>query len=223
METEADTLRYVREQFGIPAPEIIYDWLDEDCRWSFLILKPVESETLRQAWPSPSDHQRKTAASQVAEYCEILAEATSDSLASATGHGMRDQYLSPDRPLNAPSWKPILFPPLPLPQAKMYLCPLDAGENFHFYHADLGPTNVMVSRDGRVTGILDWESAAFYPRVWIGTKPRVSYGFILEGVDGDKWAWSKLLSEALEERKFVPYVQGFSAFQHKTRLPMRRT
>ena len=60
---------------------------------------------------------------------------------------------------------------------------MDAGTNFHFYHADLGPTNIMVSGDGNVTGILDLESAAFYP---IGTKPKMSYGFILENVDGDR-------------------------------------
>lgn len=212
IQTEADTLRYVRERFNVPVPEIVYDWVDKDANRSFFILRPVSGETLQQAWPSLSDHQRRSIAAQVAQYCEILAEATSDTLASATGYGIRDQYLSLDRPASAPSWRPIPFPRVTLQQAEAYLFSMDAGKNFRFYHADLGPTNIMVSRDGRVTGILDWESAAFYPRVWIGTKPRVSYGFILEDVDGDRWAWSKLLAEALQERNFVPDVQGFSAF-----------
>ena len=37
---------------------------------------------------------------------------------------------------------------------------------FHFYHADLGPTNIMVSADdGVITAIIDWELAAYHPRV----------------------------------------------------------
>lgn len=83
---------------------------------------------------------------------------------------------------------------------------MDAGESFHFYHADLSPTNIMVSGDGSVTGILDWESTAFYPRMWIGIKPKASYGFILKDFDGDKWLWRNILLEALKKRNFVPDV-----------------
>ena len=68
----------------------------------------------------------------------------------------------------------------------------------------------MVSDDGSITGILDWESAGFYPRVWISTKLKVSYCFTLEDVGGDKWAWSKPLSAALKERCFVADVEGFT-------------
>lgn len=39
---------------------------------------------------------------------------------------------------------------------------------FVFYHADLGPTNIkiMVNEDGKahVTGLLDWEIAGYLPR-----------------------------------------------------------
>ena len=44
------------------------------------------------------------------------------------------------------------------------------GLPFNFYHADLGPSNIMVSENGNVEGILDWESAGFYPRYWIVSK-----------------------------------------------------
>lgn len=43
---------------------------------------------------------------------------------------------------------------------------------FRFYHADLGPANIMISDDcDVVTGIIDWESAAYYPPFWVATKP----------------------------------------------------
>lgn len=54
----------------------------------------------------------------------------------------------------------------------------DIVPHFHFYHADLGPTNIMVSEDGdHVTGIIDWESAAYYPRFWAATKPVTAGAF----------------------------------------------
>lgn len=149
METEADTLGYVLERFDhIPMPETVYDWVDETTSRSFLIMKPARGENLQQAWPSLSDHQRSRIASQVADYREALAGVTSDTLTSATGCGIRDQHLSPDRPLKAPAWRPIPFPSLGMEQARAYLFPLDAGTVFHFYHADLGPTNIMVSQSG---------------------------------------------------------------------------
>jgi serine/threonine protein kinase len=218
IEMEADTLAYVRERFNIPVPEVVYHWVESASSRSFLIQKPVGGKTLQRVWSSLSDRKRRGVAAQVAQYCSILAKETSDSLKSAIGCGIRDRYLLPENPQDAPSWKPIPFPPLPKQEAALYLYPLDAGEIFHFSHADLSPTNIMVSDDGSVTGILDWESAAFYPRVWIGTKPKVSYGFILEDVDGDNWAWSKLLVEALEERQFSTDVTGFSDFRKKEKL-----
>jgi hypothetical protein len=33
--------------------------------------------------------------------------------------------------------------------------PPDIEPEFHFYYADLGPTNIMVSDDGRLSGIID--------------------------------------------------------------------
>lgn len=99
-----------------------------------------------------------------------------------------------------------------------YLHPLDAGEEFHFYHADLSPSNIMVADDGAVTGILDGNSAAFSPRMWIGTKPQVSYGFMLEDIDRDRSEWRDLLVLALEERQFPPNVERFRDFYRKLKL-----
>jgi len=219
VEAEADTLRYVRERFSeIPVPETVYDWVERASSRSFLILKPVVGETLQRAWPSLSRWQREQIAVQVAQYCGTLAEEKSGSLGTATGCGIRDQHLSPERAQDAPSWKPIPLRPLSRPEAMIYLDPMDAGENFPFYHADLSPTNIMVAGDGSVTGILDWESAAFYPRVWIATKPKVAYGFILEDVDGDEWEWRSLFVSALEEKQFSPDVAAFKHFGRKVTL-----
>lgn len=125
---------------------------------------------------------------------------------------MREPFLSPNPPDSAPSWRPIPFPRLTQEQATTYLQPTEAGLKFHFYHADLSPTNIMVSADGNVTCILDWESAGFFPRMWIATKPRVCYAWVLEDVEGDAWAWRELLLEALAGRGYLPDVDGYRDF-----------
>ncbi|KAL1845356.1 hypothetical protein VTK73DRAFT_625 [Phialemonium thermophilum] len=214
IETEAETLGFVRKTFDVLVPEVLYEWIDRKASRSFLLKKRVEGTTLQQAWPSLSHHQRRDMAEQVARYCETLAEVTFDSLESVTGRGIQDHDLLPDRPAGTPSWRPIPFPRLSKAEAQVYLAPMDAGETFYFCHVDLNPTNVMILH-GRVTGIIDWESAAFYPRIWVGTKARVSYGFILEDVDGDQWAWSKLLSEAVQKRNLSSDVHGFSVFYRR--------
>lgn len=38
---------------------------------------------------------------------------------------------------------------------------------------------MMVSKEGNVEGILDWESAGFYPLCWIASEPMRSAGFYL--------------------------------------------
>ena len=214
-ETEAETLRYAWEKFDVPMPEIVYDWIDISFNRSFLIIKPVSGQTLQKKRPSLSSDQRRNSATQVARYCQILAKETSNNIESATGCGIRDPFLLPTPSWNTPSWKSVPPARLTKEAAQCYFHPMNAGDTFHFFHADLNPTNVMVANDGGVTGILDWESAAFYPRFWISTKPKMSYGFILEDVDGDRWGWSNLLSDALQGIGFVSDFEGFSSFSKR--------
>lgn len=87
-----------------------------------------------------------------------------------------------------------------------------AEENqFVFYHADLGPTNIKVKpEDGKieVTGILDWEVAGFLPRGWVATKPLVSAGYDFEwDWDGNKTTWRSQLAGALIEKGYKNFAQ----------------
>jgi aminoglycoside phosphotransferase (APT) family kinase protein len=40
---------------------------------------------------------------------------------------------------------------------------LPRSEHSVFTHADIAPRNVMVDEQKNITGILDWESAGWYP------------------------------------------------------------
>jgi hypothetical protein len=65
----------------------------------------------------------------------------------------------------------------------------------------------MVSEGGNVEGILDWESAGFYPRYWIASKPMLSAGFYLSSTKGTKReAWRDLLGSMLKKEGFEPAI-----------------
>ena len=210
LEPEIDTIRFVaRNAPCIPLPEVIYSWIDHDWNRSFLILRRVGGQTLQDAWPRLSQPQKSQIASQVAKYCSELAGITSLRFESATHRGVVEPFLTVDAEPSHPSWKPIPVGPFSLEGFNSYLlrqsihCP-DIGHSFHFYHADLGPSNIMVSEEGNVEGILDWESAGFYPRCWIASKPMLSAGFYLSPKETNRVAWRDLLVTMLKGEGFEP-------------------
>ena len=211
LELENDTIQYVaRNAPGVPVPEVIHSWVDHEWNRSFLILKRVGGHTLHDAWPQLSLRQQSQIASQIGKYCSKLAGITSHQFESAIHHGVLEAYLIVDAEPSHSSWKPRPLGLFSLEDFKCYFLRQsttyypDVGP-FHFYHADLGPGNIMVSREGNVEGILDWESAGFYPRYWIASKPMRSAGFYLKSTKGTKReAWRDLLGIMLKKEGFEP-------------------
>ena len=216
IEQEKETLDFVRKRFGgIPLPKVLHAWTEPQFSRSYLVLQPLPGLPLEETWSSLSTAQHRKIAAQIAEYCGMLATVTSDSLQTATSCGVTDGLLMSPLHKDEPSWKRRTLGPLSLIDTKNYISPVGLGNALYYYHADLCPLNIFVL-EGEVSGMLDWEHAAFYPRFWIATKPHFSYGFALEGVE-DKWAWARLLSHALMERGFTQDISGFRRWRGKTR------
>jgi hypothetical protein len=199
-ESEAQTIAFVKEHFPrIPVPDVLYEYTDGDR--SFLILRRVPGHTLRDSWADLSSSSRDQILATVVDSCVSMAVQTAPCMQSATGGPIDEPYLSPD--------STRLFGPLTAQQCASYFSATstkaapDVGAAFHFYHADLGPSNIMVSA-GAVTGILDWEGAGFFPRFWISTKPSVSPGLNFSpSVAGfEDHEWRRLLRVALEMKGF---------------------
>lgn len=140
-------------------PEVIYSWVDREWNRSFLLLRRVGGQTLRDAWPRLSLPQKSQIAGQIAKYCAMLAEITSSTLESAIHCGVLEPYLASAAKFSHPSWKPRPLGPLSLTEFKSYLSQRSTTvycfDIFHFYLADLGPGNIMISEDGIVEGLLD--------------------------------------------------------------------
>jgi hypothetical protein len=217
MQLESNTIRYVNNVSSIPTPEVVYSFLDVHWNRSFLILKSVEGQRLDWVWETLSTDQRMQIASTVAQFCKILASSTSGTLETVDRKGVVEQFLTARPPESEPSWKPQFLGPYSPDQLQAYLLESPVAEKtrglFYFYHADLGPENLMVAEDGNIAGVIDWESAAFYPRFWLGTKPLVSAGFLLQGVGEERKAWAKLLASELENKGFAPDMKKYEAWK----------
>jgi hypothetical protein len=212
MELESDTIQFVKWKVPCtPLPKVIHSWVDEEWNRSFLIMKRVVGQTLRDAWPQLPSPQRMYIANGIAKHCAKLAAITSLTFESATGCGVLEPFLMAPAEPSHPSWKPRLLGPLPLAKFATYISNwsntsyVDIGFSFHFYHADLGPDNIIVSKDGSIEAILNWESAGFYPRFWIASKLVVSQGFNLNPTEETKkGAWRELLGSMLKKQGYEP-------------------
>ena len=196
MESEDKTIAFVKKITPqIPTPEVIHAWIDHDK--SFLILKRIEGSTLSDAWGSLSLSQRQSVVETIATYCDLFAQNTSKTLGTVTGRPVLEPYLS--------LTDSGLLGLVTQRECERYFsvaseeCPA-IEEDFHFYHPDLGPSNIIISDDGRVAGILDWESAGYYPAFWIATKPAVSPAFNFDAriEEHGEHEWRKCLRDELE-------------------------
>ncbi|KAH6615836.1 hypothetical protein B0J18DRAFT_451844 [Chaetomium sp. MPI-SDFR-AT-0129] len=199
LELEANTLGFVREKAPeIPIPEVVHSWIDHDLSRTFLVTKRLSAT------------RRIQIADEIARFCATLAGNTSSQFETITGRGVYEPWLMEVAPDSHPTWKPRTLGPLSQEAMHTYMTkistdpPPNINPLFHFYHADLGPTNVMVSEDGsgRVTGIIDWELAAYFPRFWMATKPGVTAAFHFECETEEPKLWGELLGKALERHGY---------------------
>lgn len=215
LESEQVTIEHVRRA-NIPVPEVISSWVDHAWNRSFLILKSIPGRTLDQAWPDLSFSERRKIADEIASFCTTLAMSCHKRMETLSGKGIREDFLTRKLSPDVPSWMPNVAGPFTVEQLESYLRnpSIATGPDFYFYHADLGPTNIILDDDNNVAAVIDWESAAFYPRFWIATKPLVSAGFYLScGDRGDRHEWAELLSRALEAKGFEADMEMYQRWR----------
>ncbi|PGH00864.1 hypothetical protein AJ80_09116 [Polytolypa hystricis UAMH7299] len=84
--------------------------------------------------------------------------------------------------------------------------------SFVFYHANLGPGNIIVENEPMLgtVAIIDWELAGYFPRGWVRTKFRLSGGLDFEPwiTDNPTW-WRSEVQKLLEINGFEDYSQAW--------------
>ncbi|OBW63609.1 MAG: Uncharacterized protein AUREO_063250 [Aureobasidium pullulans] len=194
VEDEAQTIGFVKDTFPtIPVPEIICHWTEVSGKRSFMAMKRAPGETSDASWCDLSDSERKTVASDLADYTLLMADVRRDALESVSGLGVTDAFIQPD------SWHLPTFR-LEIDEAKGYFQPLNIDGGFVFTHGDLNPGNLLIDK-GKITCILDWEFAGFFPKWWINYKARI-HAMSLSNCEPSN-AWIDAIRSELEIRGIV--------------------
>ena len=173
--TEYEALRVVDRHTSVPVPKVIgvYDLPDE----LLVELECVTGRTLDLVWNELSQQQRKKVVDDLGRFVDQLRKMKPpihEIVGSATMGACFDQRFGREGRFGPfytlDSFHEFIRRGHPIEdfsedelrrthrRAKPY--------ELKFTHADLTPQNILVDENGRVSSILDWESAGWYPEYW---------------------------------------------------------
>ncbi|TVY35290.1 hypothetical protein LSUB1_G004842, partial [Lachnellula subtilissima] len=166
---EFNALKLVRSQTSIPVPHPIDLLLS--CTESFLVTSRIEGEPVGLAVDECSSEEMHQMAQDLRSWTAELRAIKRDrdskyAITNATGGPCLDYRISAD-------------PVGPFRSEKEFSESLQlgilpdlvhrTGYKIVFTHADLNMRNILV-KDGRISGIVDWENAGWFPEYWEYTK-----------------------------------------------------
>lgn len=233
--SEFETMEFVRKNApSVPIPQVYFYWIDRAWNRSYLFMRRVPGQDLDSGWKKLSKSQRYQLAREVAAHAKSLAQFTSKYVESTDGHGLTESYLLQDVD-HAGSLEPWMLPTHPrytaeqltsrlTAQGKGLIPPTIEDETFHFYHEDMGPSNIFVadpipeknSQQPILSAIIDWESAGYLPKWWVVAKPLVApMAFNLDWrfhEREDLKVWRLSLARALHDYDFPTNPDGSAWF-----------
>ncbi|KAI9710955.1 MAG: hypothetical protein M1820_002392 [Bogoriella megaspora] len=179
-QAEFQSLRLVEKHTSIPAPRALDTIRFRDS--SFLLMTGLPGEKIGRMIHTMTDEQLHAAVRDLKEYIAELRQIPNRNgseyqICNALGGGILDwrigdsqreelrfrdearfnQYLTYDLPLGEDARKLIL---------KSH----SVKHDIVFTHADLNLRNILVDGSGKISGIVDWECAGWYPEYWEYTK-----------------------------------------------------
>lgn len=162
---ESVTLDFVRDQQpSFEVPKVLHHAFGHDR--SYLFLQRVPGRTLDVAWPTLNDYWRHRYVDAVVNICKEMSEWKGDRLCGVDSQHIPECFLVTGDDNDDDDYSTL--------QAGCEAIGMDCS-SFCFYHADLGPTNIIVEDEpnfGNV-GIIDFEISGYFPRSWIRTKFRL--------------------------------------------------
>ncbi|KAL1855216.1 hypothetical protein Daus18300_011217 [Diaporthe australafricana] len=182
---EIAAMRLVRANTSIPVPEILEVHDTEDDGTAHIVMSQVPGEDLEDALHKMTDAQVKAVVKELAGYLQQLRRLDRDpddgdktAAAIIGGAGSTRGY---DNRLGSSAWGPFATAaefhtyvrfgePLEHwshePDVVAVHGKPEGAYKVRFSHADIAPRNVRVDKGGRITGIIDWEFAGWYPEYW---------------------------------------------------------
>ena len=196
--TEAENLRFIRKNTTIPVPVVVDDWIEQGRH--FLIAERIPGTPLNELWSTLSECDKDSYAKQTVEYLSQLRVLCSTKIQNIheepvySAFLFRDGYGIPHGPLSSDEqlWDEMAksLQNVPLDVRNRLRQRMPAAQPYTFTHGDLTAKNIIV-QDGRVTGIVDWESSGYFPAWW-----EFASTAIVD--DEDDRSWKNLLQRHME-------------------------
>ncbi|KNG47858.1 phosphotransferase enzyme family protein [Stemphylium lycopersici] len=166
---KAKNMLYVTENTSIPVPKLFaayaYGPIDREVGDfgsvynTHIFMEHMEGEDLRISWEKHTTSEKQTTITDLKSYVEELRAL------QAPG------YIGPAGPFKSQAELNTTIANAYIAKSKGQAGPyirgmLDAHKHgIVFTHGDLRPDNIIV-KDGRITGIIDWEMSGWYPDYW---------------------------------------------------------
>ncbi|POR30952.1 Phosphotransferase enzyme family protein [Tolypocladium paradoxum] len=217
---EAQAMRAMRQIFPnneVPVPEV-FGWRKHGDQ-TFIYMSLIRGPTLREAWPSLTEADKKAICGELRCIVAALRQITQGSsnrfIGSINGGTLQDCFFKLDYE-QGPFWSMKSFNdwlfaaatrqrPDPdgvingLYEDGLYRDLLPDTGNIYFTHGDLTLGNIIISGipgSQRIVGIIDWEQAGWYPEYW-------EYCKLLYGVeDSHEWredGWADKVMDSYDD------------------------
>lgn len=222
METEAETIRWVRQNVTtVPVPKVLWEYIDQEAYCSFMISEKLPGEELNEVWRVLNVEQQQEVVQQVVQHIKDLASLQSKRLETTNGKLICEPYLDSTKSID-----PLALHLLEPENVKEHQSIWGPDKNLLvFQHTDLGPKNIMVSvqdKTVKVSGILDLAMAEFLPKAWICTKILVSRGMNFQWeVDEGETQWRLDLAGTLIDFGYMYFTSEWNDWHDKRRLMAR--
>jgi aminoglycoside phosphotransferase (APT) family kinase protein len=217
-ETEAHTMRFVRQRTSIPVPEVYNVYKDPNSGAVHIVMEYVEGQRLDEAWPTLTSQEKDAVLQQLRGYFRELRQIKADFIGSVDGTACDDQFLEDLESSRGPyqteaefhqalakAWLRGGHEDDPFRRLLVKILFEVVGREDHQFvltHNDFAARNILV-KGGAVVAVLDWEFAGFYPEYW-------EYCKALWRPEWDS-AW---IREGLVDKVLEPYLKEVALFMN---------
>ncbi|KAF4201755.1 hypothetical protein CNMCM8927_001084 [Aspergillus lentulus] len=168
---EAQTLRFIAANTTIPVPKV-HDIHWQDGQIVSFVMDYMPGQRLDEAWDTLDSTQKLSIADELHSYINQLRSLKGEYI-GAIDHGkakigqidsLEGGPFTSEEDFNEFILSDIV-PSAPELLRHYARFALMDGHSFVFTHGDLAPRDILVD-EGRVTALLDWEYAGWYPEYW---------------------------------------------------------
>lgn len=214
---EAEIMIYIKNNTNIPIPNVLDYGVDENGK-NFIKMEKIEGDTLEKIWEKLDNNRKKEILLQLKKYIYEMRKLKFKYIGIPVEKPCYEFLISenPAGPFyNLEDLYKYRIKKLTIDE-KDFESYIKKPKDYHIYnfvfsHNDIGPYNIMV-KDGKITGILDWELSGSYPSYWEYNRTVYHRAYTEE--------WKEILKNILDNtkpkddisnlEKFIYYLEIYS-------------